>query len=657
MGTVPELLDPLVVGTRTAPSRVMFGPHETNLGRGRSISDRHVAYYRRRAAGGAGIVVVEEASVHASDQPYERAPLAAECAEGWAAVAEACHAEGALVLAALGHAGGQSTSHWNQLPLLAPSRVPEVNTREVPKWMEAADIAAVVDGFARSAALAVRAGCDGVEVNAGQYSLVRQFLSGLTNQRDDEWGQDRTLFARQVLTAVRAAVGPDAVVALRLSCDELAPWAGITPEQAPELAADLCSVDGAQVDLLTVVRGSIFSVGATRPDGHTAPGFNVDVCRAVRAAVSERTDGRVPVVLQGSVVDAGQAQWAVADGVADAVEMTRAQIADTLLVSKLRDGVPDQVRPCVLCNQVCQVRDNRNPLVSCIVDPRSGHETTDPDVRSDTLAPDPVVVVGGGPAGLEAARVCALRGHEVRLIERSEQLGGAVRTAARGAGRDRLSLLVDWLEAECRRMGVQIETGTEAQLDDLSGNVRVVVAAGGRPGEQTFHATPSANVRTAAEVLDGLDDLDAVLGAGAVLVWDPIGGPVGVSVAESLAAAGRTVHLATQDHIVGNELSRSGDLAPANARLQQAGVELHRRVLLRKATARGAELEGRFDGRRTTLTVGTVVDAGHRLPDETLWEQVASLPEVRGVRAGDNVAPRTVLEAVREGRRAAVELG
>ena len=150
---------------------------------------------------------------------------------------------------------------------------------------------------------------------------------------------------------------------------------------------------------------------------------------------------------------------------------------------------------------------------------------------------------------------------------------------------------------------------------------------------------------------------DLVLGAGAVLVWDPIGGPVGVSVAESLAAAGRTVHLATQDHIVGNELSRSGDLAPANARLQQAGVQLHRRVLLKKATARGAELEGRFDGTRTTLTVGTVVDAGHRLPEETLWEQVASLPEVRGVRAGDTVAPRTVLEAVREGRRAAVELG
>ncbi|MFM7069661.1 MAG: mycofactocin system FadH/OYE family oxidoreductase 1, partial [Actinomycetes bacterium] len=590
---MPNLSDPFDVGALTAPSRVVFGPHETNLGRNRSLSDRHVAYYARRAEGGAGIVVTEEASVHPSDHPYERAPLAVDCAHGWAAIANAVHAEGALVLAALGHAGGQGTSHWNQQPLLAPSRVPEVNTREVPKWMEPSDIAAVIDGFARAAALAVRSGCDGVEVNAGQYSLVRQFLSGLTNQRDDEWGQDRTLFARQVLTAIRAAVGGDALVALRLSCDELAPWAGITPEQAPELAADLCDVPDGRVDLLTVVRGSIFSVGATRPDGHTPPAFNTEVCRAVRASVRERSAGRIPVVLQGSVVDVDQATWAIEDGVADAVEMTRAQLADARLVAKVRAGTPDRVRPCVLCNQVCQVRDNRNPIVSCIADPRTGFETVDPDVRSNTLAPDPAVVVGGGPAGLEAARVLALRGHAVHLIEGSDQLGGAVRTAARGAGRERLALLVDWLESECRRLGVTITTGRTASIGDLGGGERVVVATGALPGDRSFHATRTANVRTAAEVLDALDDLDSVLGAGAVLVWDPIGGPIGVSVAESLAAAGVTVHLATQDHIVGNELSRSGDLAPANARLQQAGVTLHRRVVLRKVTARGAELEGR----------------------------------------------------------------
>ncbi len=132
--------------------------------------------------------MIEGASVHESDWPYERAPLAARCRDGWASIAAACHPHGTLVIAALDHAGGQGSSAYNQRPLWAPSRVPEVNTREVPKWMEADDIDAVVDGFASAAKLAAEAGCDGVEINAGQHSLVRQFLSGLTNQRDDEWG-------------------------------------------------------------------------------------------------------------------------------------------------------------------------------------------------------------------------------------------------------------------------------------------------------------------------------------------------------------------------------------------------------------------------------------------------------------------------------------
>ena len=227
------------------------------------------------------------------------------------------------MLAALGHAGGQGTSHWNQRELWAPSRVPEVNSREVPKSMETRDIDAVIAGFAAAARAAVRAGCDGVDINAGQYSLVRQFLSGLTNQRGDEWGEDRSRFARQVLVAVRDAVGPDAVIGLRLSCDELAPWAGITPEQAPELAASFAADDRtARIDLLTVVRGSIFSVSSTRPDGHTPTGFNLELSRAVREAVSAASGGRVVVAAQGSIVDVDQAERAIVEGMADAVEMT-----------------------------------------------------------------------------------------------------------------------------------------------------------------------------------------------------------------------------------------------------------------------------------------------------------------------------------------------
>ena len=227
-----QLLTPLTLGSRTAPNRVVFGPHVTNLGSDdRSIPERHVAYYERRARGGCGTIVVEGASVHSSDWPYERSPLAARCVDGWAEIAAACRPHGSLVIASLDHAGGQGSSAYNQAPLWAPSRVPEVNSREVPKWMEVDDIAAVVDGFAAATKLAVDADLDGVEINAGQHSLVRQFLSGLTNQCDDAWGHDRLLFARRVIESTRDAAG-DRVVGLRLSCDELAPWAGITPEMA-----------------------------------------------------------------------------------------------------------------------------------------------------------------------------------------------------------------------------------------------------------------------------------------------------------------------------------------------------------------------------------------------------------------------------------------
>jgi 2,4-dienoyl-CoA reductase (NADPH2) len=651
-----QLLEPLDLGPRRARNRVVFGPHETNLGDGRTLSERHVAYYRRRAAGGVGTVVVEEASVHPSDWPYERCPLASACGPGWRAVADAVHAEGALVLAALGHTGGQGSSAYSQAPLWAPSRVPEVNTREVPKWMEGEDVDAVIAGFADAAALAVASGCDGVEVNAGQYSLVRQFLSGLTNQRDDEWGTDRLAFARAVLRAVRRGAGPDAVVGLRLSCDELAPWAGLTPEAAAEVAADLVADAEARVDVLTVVRGSIFSTAATRPDGHVEPGFNLGLAASVRdaVAVAAAVDRDVPVVAQGSIVDAGQAEWAVGDGGrADAVEMTRALIADADLVAKLARGEAERVRPCILCNQACQVRDARNPIVSCVVDPRSGHETTEPDEATPALVPVDVTVVGGGVAGMEAARVAALAGHRVRLVDRADRLGGAVRTAARGAGRERLAAVADWLEVECGRLGVDVALGREVAADEPAGLPgRVVIATGAVPGRRDYRATAAAVVVTAAEVLDD----PSLLPDGPVLVWDPIGGPIGVSVAEQLAAAGRPVHLATPDNIVGNELSRSGDLAPANARLQQAGVELHRRSLLRAVKKGSVEMEDRFSGETRTLAVVGVVDAGHRLPDPTFVGGDGAWPEGL-LRAGDVVAPRTILEAVLEGRRAAQALG
>ena len=618
-----RLLEPLQLRGATAPNRVMFGPIVTNLGDDdRRFTDRHTAFYERRAAGGCGVIVTEGASVHTSDWPYERAPLAERCGDGWATIAEACHRHGSLVLASLDHAGGQGSSAYSQAALWAPSRVPEVNTREVPKWMEARDIEAVIAGFASAAAAAVGAGCDGVEINAGQHSLVRQFLSGLTNHRGDEWGETRHLFAQRVIEAVRAAVG-DAIVGLRLSCDELAPWAGITPDLAVQLAPVLVA---AGVDHLVVVRGAIFSAEKTRPDHHEPTGFNIDLCRRVREAVPG-----TPVYLQGSVVDPGQAEWALGDGVADGVEMTRAHLADPQLVRRLAAGQAAQVRPCIRCNQTCQVRDARNPIITCVVEPSTGHELDDPDWYVPTRAAADVTVIGGGVAGLEAARVAATRGHRVTVVERDDRLGGVAAVTGPAAP------FVDWLVAECDRLGVHVQLGTDGSA--RGGDAHVIQATGGQPGRREYDVADDAVVLDVLEVRRGTSSLPD---QGTIALYDPIGGPIAVGLAEEL---GERAVLITQDNIAGNELSRSGDLAPANVRLAQRGVHVERRSILRSVRVGAVDLEDRFSGERRSIEAAALVDCGFRLP-------TPPLPGAT-VQVGDCVAPRTVLEAVLEARRAA----
>lgn len=639
------LFDAVGLGARTARNRVVFGPHETNLGQGRTFSHRHLAYYARRADGGCGTIVTETASVHDSDWPYERAPLAEICRPGWAAIAAALHDRGALALASLGHAGLQGSSAYSQRALWAPSRFADPASREVPMEMAHPEIVAVISGFADAAEAAVTSGLDGVELAAGPYSLLRQFLSGLTNTRDDDYGTDRSRFVREVVAAVRARVGGDVVVGLRLSCDEQAPWAGITPEASGPLAAGL--VDG--IDYVVAVRAGPFGSDAHRPDGHTPPAFAVPLAQRLREALP----ARVLVMAQGSIVDTEGAEAALA--AADLVEMTRAQIAEPDLVVKVAAGRGGEVRPCLLCNQACLVRDARNPIVSCVGEPAAGHETTEVSATGTDPVPLDVLVVGAGVCGLEAARVAALRGHHVTVVDRSDAPGGVTPLAAAGAGRERLALLPRWLASECERLGVRAAFGHVVDDDEVaraaSAGTRVLVATGAEASPPPWLDAMALPTLAARTVLTAAHRGElGTLPDGPVLVDDPIGGPVGVSVAETLVATGRAVTLVTQDNVAGVQLSRTGDLAAANTRLAQAGVTVAKRSIVRGGDRAGVVVEDRYSGSSTVVPAALVVYAGHDLPFVPL------APHAGTAVAGDAVAPRTILEAVLEGRRAMVGL-
>ncbi len=274
--------------------------------------------------------------------------------------------------------------------------------------------------------------------------------------------------------------------------------------------------------------------------------------------------------------------------------------------------------------------------------------------------------------------MAATRGHRVTLHERDEQLGGALRVAAAGAGRGRLAVLADWLEAECTRLGVTVVKGHETVAEEVTGErlgedhgaagagrgagaalpdhahrTHVVLATGGRVGDRDYAVADGADVRDVAAVLDAVRRADDPgLPDGPVAIWDPIGGPIAISAAELLAHRGHDVTLLSPDLIIGTLLSRSGDLAPANVRLEQSGVHLHKRALLRTAQAGEVVVEDRFTGEQTAVKAAVLIDAGHRLPADELWEASGHRLE----RAGDAIAPRTVYEAVLEGRRAAFAL-
>ena len=667
-GRFRHLFTPLRLGSITVPNRIVFSAHLTNYAtqNGRP-SAQHTAYYEARAAGGAGLIITEEHSVHPTDWPYEKMIHAFhdDVVAGYRDITEAVHRHGTPILAQINHNGGQASSMYTRLPVWAPSAVPDPLFREMPKAVEQHEIDEIVASYATVAARCIEGGFDGVELQCSHSSIVRGFLSPATNRRTDHYGgslDNRARILHEIVAAVRTAMGPEPVLGVRLCGDELIEG-GTTIDDAVEVAVQI--EDRGGVDYINtsigVATASLFMIEASM---HIPPDYAMFIPSAIRNEVS------LPVVGVGRFKDPLQADRALIDGQADLIGVVRGQIADADFAAKARAGHSEDIRLCLSCNQECVGRMGLNRWLGCIENPYTGRESilvrptpgNGHDASEQSEGAARIVVVGGGPAGLQTALVAAQLGHQVTLLEATPRLGGQVRLAASVPNRAEFGDLIRNLSAEARRSGVEIQLETEGtvELIDTLAPDAVVVATGSIPNRPYWAPPPDAGGERVVDILDVLEG--RVEPTGSVVVIDDVGFHQSTSVAELLADRGCSVEVITKAMVVGQDLGVTLDMETWWFRASAKGI-----VQTTDLVAMGYE-EGTLSllhhptGTNQDRSPDWVVIAGHHRPLDQLYlelvESAATGTRQRRLvrRVGDCVAPRRAHAAVIDGRRVADEL-
>lgn len=640
-----RLFSPIVLGPRAAPNRIVSTAHQSRL----SSESAHIGYHAAKLRGGVGTdVVFATTSVHPSSSPSEDGSLSGwddDCVGIFERTVRGLRevSEETLLLCQLTHRGRRSGSEsgaW--LPALAPSSVGDEIVATVPKQLTAPEIEELVEAFGKAAARVRRGGFDGVEILAAYGHLVDQFWSPGVNERTDEYDLPRgTRYALRVLRAVRDAVGPDMVVGVKLAGDDLLPE-GVGPEQAVAVARAIAG-SGA-VDYLNVIGGT----GMERVvRARSIPGIEQPHCVYAHLAAETRAATSLPIVATARVVRPEEAERLLAAGVCDQVSMTRPIMADPDMPRKARAGQLTRIRYCTGCNEGCIGRNYEGRSIICVQNPIL--------TRERELAPRPepaarqrrVVVVGGGPAGLEAARSAAERGHAVVLLERKADLGGAVRIAAVAPEREEYHENADWLIRELDRLGVDVRTAVKADAEavlEMEPDA-VVLATGARTWHPDLPGTTRENVHDVEEVLERRMSLP-----GRVVVVDEDGYVKALSVADWCAAGGSKVTLVSRWYFAGH---RAPDMVrvPIYGRLAERRVRMEANLRLRSIGDDRVRLQPVFGGPDVELDYDHVVLSYAGRPHDPLGPVLAEAePEV--VNVGDCVAPRSVAAAILDGMRA-----
>jgi len=640
-----HLFSPLRIGPATVRNRILSTGHGTHLAEDGLAGDNLIAYHAARAKGGAGLIITEIAQVDDRAAYSESAirVTSDRCIPGYRRLTDAVHEHGATVFGQLFHPGREMlTTFDGSMPVaFAPSAVPNERFHIMPRAMPAAMIRRIVELFAEGAERLGRAGFDGVEIVASHGYLPAQFLSPVTNVRDDDYGgsfDNRLRFVREVLTSVRAAVGDRLALGLRISGDELASQ-GLDAQTVIDVCAAL-NRDGV-LDYLSVVAGSSAELASSThivPPMGSEAAYTAPLAAAVKARVTR------PVFVAGRIVSPADAEQVIASGQADMCGMTRALICDPEMPNKTVADRLDDIRVCIGCNQACIGHVLAGHGVSCIQHPETGREVAY-GTRRAADARRRILVAGGGPAGMKAAAVAAERGHEVVLCETSDTLGGQVQLAGLLPGRSEFAGLATNLEREMQLAGVRVELGrpvdrsvVEAERPDA-----VVIATGARVRRPQLDIGETSHVVDAWQVLKGETNVGA-----RVVIADWRCDWVGIGLAELLAQNGSAVTLAVNGTMPGQTIQqyvRDRGIG----RILKLGVEIMAWARPFGADESAVYLQNTLNGEPIVVEdVDTLVLAMGHEADTSLEAALADLDIPRHM-IGDCLAPRTAEEAVLEG--------
>ena len=595
------LLRPLTIKHVTFRNRVMSTSHASTHDDGGMPGERYQRYHEEKAKGGIGLTMFGGSSMVSPDSSWGGGQVDVS-GDGVIPLlrqfSERIHGHGAGLMCQISHLGRRADAFsMNWLPTMGPSAIRETRHRNVPREMDRSDIDRVIRDYAEAAYRCKEGGLDGVETVTGGH-LIGQFFSPRTNRRTDGFGgsrENRARFAVMVHEAIRRRVGDRFLVGIRFVVDE-GTEEGIDFDECVAIAR-LLEGEG-QLDFFNGIFGRMDTDLSLAE--HNMPGMSQPLAPFLRQVGAFKRAVGLPVFHAARIPDLATARHAITEGLVDMVGMTRAHMADPQLVNKLARGEEARVRPCVGASYCMYKKTN------CIHNPATGREDRLPQVVSRSATPGrKVVVVGGGPGGLEAARVSAERGHRVVLFEAAAALGGQLRLAVRATWRKDLIAIVDWRAAEIARLGVDVRTSVYAGAEEIAAESPdvVVIATGGVPDLTPIEG--GVLCQTVWEVLS-----DEVPAQDGVLIWDQMGRHEAVSAALHLAERGHAVQFVTLDDNIGLEMEYNARVV-YRKRFAERGVTVTLDQALVSVRREGNELVATFrhelTGALSTMAAGQVI--------------------------------------------------